>query len=102
LRDETGGLIYFIGTLGAGVGRARVKIGWTARDPERRLRALQTGSPFRLALLATMPGTRADEYRLQKEFEFYRDRGEWFVPGPRLRSLLQRLAGELAYVRGVS
>lgn len=65
-------LIYFIGD-----GRGHIKIG-ISDNPASRLDALQTGSPVRLTLLCSYPGTEEDERRLHGEFEHDRVVGEWF------------------------
>jgi hypothetical protein len=69
----------------------RVKIGYTARNPHRRLKQLQTGSSRRLYLLAAMPGTMADERALHERFASLRVSGEWFAIEPALlQEKLQR------------
>lgn len=60
-----------------------IKIGF-AKNPARRLRALQSGSPSPLNLLAIEPGTPADERRLHRRFSRHRGYGEWFRPAPEL------------------
>lgn len=54
-----------------------VKIGFST-DPDKRLRELQTGSPFKLRLVKTYPGNRALERRLHGLFSDVRLHGEWF------------------------
>lgn len=58
-----------------------VKFGFS-RDPERRVRALQTGSSEELVLLESIPvpegGVREYERLLHSEFAHLRSRGEWF------------------------
>lgn len=63
-----------------------VKIGWTV-DLRNRLRELQTGCPFTLALRAAISGGQPLEAELHRRFRAYRVRSgnEWF-----------RLEGELA------
>lgn len=53
------------------------KIGY-ASVPENRLCQLQTGNPFALELVATIPGEIVDEKLLHKKFEKYKLKGEWF------------------------
>lgn len=68
-----------------------LKIGTTEQYVGRRLRALQTGSPERLAIIATIPGDCTLERELHKRFVGYRQHGEWF-----------EFTGELAeYVRSL-
>lgn len=66
-------MIYFL----AAHTNQRIKIG-TADDPLERLRGLQAGAPWRLRLMATMPGDHADERALHRRFAADRAQGEWF------------------------
>jgi hypothetical protein len=54
-----------------------VKIGFSA-DPQRRLRYLQTATPFDFELLGYHAGTKWHEQRLHKVFASLRHRHEWF------------------------
>ena len=58
-----------------------VKFGFS-KNPERRVRSLQTGSSEELVLLESIPvpGDRVREYErlLHREFAHLRTRGEWF------------------------
>lgn len=54
-----------------------VKIG-RAKDPESRLRQLQTGSPDKLQMLHVVPGDAELEASLHRRFGTVRIRGEWF------------------------
>jgi hypothetical protein len=74
------GSIYFIGCTET----KRLKIGFTAGDPYKRLRTLQTGSPTRLVLLETYHGTIQDEQDLHRKFATERLHGEWFEMTERL------------------
>lgn len=67
-------MIYFIRENHAGA----IKIGYTEKAPEQRLRELQTGSPNKLYLIATMPGEKKDEAILHLLFAKYRLNSEWF------------------------
>lgn len=70
--------------------RAVVKIGFSG-DHEERRQSLQTATPDRLRLIATLPGNRSVEAALHKRFREYKVTGEWY-----------RLEGELAeYVAGL-
>jgi hypothetical protein len=62
----------------------RIKIGYTSGDPKGRFRALQTGSPDRLTLVAVMDGDVKEERELHRRFGKYRLFGEWFEPHPEL------------------
>lgn len=68
------GYVYFIACPETG----RVKIGFTSKSPEERLRNLQTGSPTELKLMCFQPGTRADEQHLHEILGDFRLHGEWF------------------------
>lgn len=55
-----------------------IKVGWTS-DMEQRMRSYPPNS----ILLATEPGTRADEKRRHKTLAAHRSHGnEWYVPAP--------------------
>ena len=82
------GYIYFIGCA-----RARaVKIGFTQSDPERRVKALQTGCPAELELLAYTPGTIDEEQRLHAAFTPLAMRGEWFYSDAKLPDLIRYIS----------
>jgi Meiotically up-regulated gene 113 len=63
--------LYFI------VGADRIKIG-RSMDVRKRLRALQTGSPVDLKIMAWFPGCGPSEHDLHQRFSEYRRHGEWF------------------------
>lgn len=65
--------LYFIGDLEDGP----IKIGRSS-NPHARLKALQTGSPTRLALLCHAAGQGHLESRFHQELAEYRVHGEWF------------------------
>lgn len=67
------GFVYFIQARGGGP----IKIGYSA-NPEKRLAALQTASPYDLAILAIRPGSRDDEAALHDRLSAHRLRGDWF------------------------
>src|SRR5262245_1596456 len=52
-----------------------IKIGFSA-TPEGRLKGLQTGSPDKLELLKTWPGTMDDEKRIHRCLRKFRKHGE--------------------------
>lgn len=77
-------MIYVIGTDdGAGL----VKIGW-AGDVGRRLKALQAGSPVRLAVLAVADGPRRSETMLHHKCATARAHGEWFRREPCVEAVI--------------
>lgn len=65
--------VYFV----LGVGTEKVKIGYS-QNVNARLDALQTGSPVKLLIIGSFPGTVEDEGKLHKHLEKYRSHGEWF------------------------
>lgn len=76
------GQVYFIEDREA---RA-IKVGWTSRDPAKRLRVLQTGCPRPLALMGSVEGSKGDEKALHDRLRAYRLRGEWFSDCPEVRA----------------
>lgn len=78
--------VYFVQSVVGG----RVKIG-IAEDPEVRLRAMQTGSPFELRILATSEGGRSVESALHKKFAASRSHGEWFEPCDELMEFIRSI-----------
>lgn len=68
-------MIYFI----LNTEKNTVKIGYTNSDVKQRLSDLQTGSPEKLDVLATMEGGAKIESELHAKFQGARLSGEWFV-----------------------
>lgn len=68
-------VVYFI-QCGPG---GPIKIG-VARNVKKRMAQLQTGQPYTLELLATMPGNVTVEQRLHLKLRAHRMSGEWFEP----------------------
>jgi hypothetical protein len=56
-----------------------IKIG-RARNPYKRLEALQVGLPYTLELLYFFPGGAKSERAIQQSFHDEHIRGEWFWP----------------------
>jgi hypothetical protein len=79
-----GSWVYFIESTGNG----RIKIGFTTGDVETRRRALQTGSPEPLRVLAMIQGDEKLERRLHVRFAADRIVGEWFTPSDALVSFV--------------
>jgi hypothetical protein len=67
--------VYFI----QGVCGGAIKIG-RSKDPEMRLKTLQTGYPDTLHILLLIPGSAKIELQIHEELEQYRLNGEWFKP----------------------
>jgi hypothetical protein len=72
--------VYFI----ACTETLRVKIGFTSGSPYVRLKALQTGAPADLVLMACVPGTVETEQHYHRKYAAQRVRGEWFEGSPEL------------------
>jgi hypothetical protein len=65
--------------------RARcVKIGYSEKSPEIRLRNIQTSAPDPLELLGYWRGSKAAEETLHDALSAYHERGEWFRVAPEL------------------
>ena len=80
------GFVYFVqqGTQGS------IKIGW-AKNPERRLKALQTSHPCELRIIGIIPGTRVEERALHAHFARARLKGEWFNRNKVLSEVMEML-----------
>lgn len=81
------GWIYFIEAADV----KRFKIGFTSNEPGRRLAALQTGSPVKLALAGYKPAFQSMERLAHKQLEACRIDGEWFNGGWALSSITAAL-----------
>lgn len=64
-------MIYFIQA------NEYIKIGYS-KDPQTRLKELQTGNPIKLKLLFTIPGSFEHEKSFHEIFHAQRAKGEWF------------------------
>ncbi len=82
-------MIYFIQSGG---NNGPIKIGYTSgMDAERRLSALQVGSPNELSFLGFMEGGLKEELDLHSKFSKDRLRGEWFNPSQELLELISKI-----------
>lgn len=63
-----------------------LKIGYTGRPIEQRLRDIRAGSPYDVVLLGTMSGTRTEEKALLASFRGSHHRAEWFHYDPSILS----------------
>lgn len=84
----SGSSVYFI----QGVHGGPIKIGFTARDPRKRRKSLQSGSPVVLRLIAAIPGSRELEAALHGQFASSRVYFEWFNPTPELLAVIAELS----------
>lgn len=82
------GFVYFVGEDEPSL----IKIGWAKTSVEKRVRQLQTGSPLRLRVLATIVGSRLDEKKLHRRFFELHSHGEWFRAAPELLASIRSFA----------
>lgn len=54
------------------------KIGFAGSDVNKRMRSIQTSSPFALDIIDSREGTQKDEATLHFELRDFRRQGEWF------------------------
>lgn len=83
-------MIYFIQSQ-----NGSIKIGYTDRDPQIRLKELQTGNPEKLELIAVSNGSRYQERKIHKTLKKWRCKGgtEWYEPIELLLEYIKTLAG---------
>jgi hypothetical protein len=81
------GLVYIIRAEES----RRVKIGYTSTEPIRRLAALQTGSPDRLSIVATVPGSMRLERSIHETLRASRSHGEWFSDTEEVRKFVDEV-----------
>ena len=84
------GFVYFIQEEGT----HKIKIGFSEKHPNGRLKDFQTGNSNKLNLLGYIEGTYEDESNLHREFYEERGNGEWFEPSPRLNDRIKELLEE--------
>ena len=85
------GFVYFIQEEEE---TGNIKIGFSEKHPEGRLKDFQTGNSKKLILLGYIEGTFEDESSLHQEFYEERRNGEWFEPSPRLKERIKELLEE--------
>ena len=81
------GFVYFIQEEGT----HKIKIGFSEKHPNGRLKDFQTGNSNKLNLLGYIEGTYEDESNLHREFYEERGNGEWFEYSPRLKEGIKEL-----------
>jgi hypothetical protein len=77
--------VYFIGNFQEG----KCKIGCSS-NPSKRLKQIQTSSPFKVSLLKTVPGDFAEEKKWHKLFEWCKESGEWYNLVPEILEFINR------------
>lgn len=73
LLERKGDFLYFIQAKGSG----RIKIG-RSKNPQRRLKTLQTGNASQLKMVANLDGLGWREKDLHNTLKKWRLKGEWF------------------------
>jgi putative transcriptional regulator len=73
-----------------------IKVGWTSGDLKRRIAILQTGTPDRLEVVASMAGSTETERLVHAAHGPARRVGEWFNPTPALLELVDRITSAAA------
>ena len=71
--ERKGDFLYFIQSSNKG----EIKIG-RSKNPEKRLRNLQTGNPNKLRIVASLEGLGWREKDLHDQLKKWRGSGEWF------------------------
>ena len=84
-KEEVYGYVYF-----AEAENGLIKIGYSG-DLNNRIRNLNGGSPIKIQLLASKPGTKNDEEKLHAKFKKYRKRGEWFEANSKLSDYIKEI-----------
>jgi hypothetical protein len=80
-------MIYFIQCGNDGP----IKIGYTDRETNIRMAAMQVCCPYELKIIGLMEGSYSEEQELHKIFKYHRIRGEWFS---NTREIINYLNGE--------
>lgn len=81
------GYVYFVKPIGMD---GPVKIGFSYA-PTQRLETLMSWSPFRLEIVATVPGDLALERNIHECFLDLLSHREWFNAHPRLTAVMEKL-----------
>jgi hypothetical protein len=85
--EKLDGLVYFVVTSQED-GPLRCKIGYTKGEPQKRLQALQCGSPAKLSIYCAFAGNKATEKRFHDTFAPLRLHGEWFEVKGKLQDFM--------------
>ena len=84
------GFVYFIKMEETG----DIKIGFSEKHPNGRLKDFQTGNSNKLNLIGFIEGTYQDETDLHQEFSENKVRNEWFESSPRLEKRIKDMLEE--------
>lgn len=82
------GFVYFVQEAEL----KRIKIGFTASHPSKRLKTLANASSQRLVFLGFQLGDESLEKKLHSKFHSLHCRNEWFHAGPDLLAYIDRLS----------
>lgn len=85
--------VYFIGRGRKGP----IKIGFS-KNPQKRMKSLQTANAEPLHLMAVVKGRRKLEKLIQRDLSSYAMGGEWFQRAPRVEEFVERADEEVARV----
>lgn len=87
-RAQKGPMIYVLKTKNSTP--SFVKVGYTKRDIEKRIRAIQTGCPIELELLLLTQGDFRHERGILNSLKEYRTIGEWFQDRPEVHEIIKQ------------
>lgn len=87
--------VYFIKNASSGA----IKIGYTTKQAEERLKELQCGSADELILVTWYYGNMHRETLDKRRFREHKIRGEWFRPVPDLLSYVASLGVFVSWVK---
>jgi hypothetical protein len=83
--QKPAGYVYFAAATELGM----VKIGWSGKSPDSRMRMHQIGCPVPLERLGYVRGNRDAESRIHDLFSREHSDGEWFYLSARLRAWIE-------------
>lgn len=86
-QSNRAGFVYFIQEAEL----LRIKIGFTASHPSKRLKTLSCASSQELCFLGFKVGNEKLEKKLHSQFKHLHRRNEWFEPGEDLMSYIGAL-----------
>lgn len=79
------GWIYFIQAEDR-----EIKIGWSQKGAQFRMKNIQTYCPLKLTLLVQIPGSLFYEAKLHKKFKAHKKIGEWFYPSKPILTFIEK------------